>query len=179
MSSAARYSPHYTIEDYRRWEGDWELWFGTAVAMTPSPFGRHGGLLVKVCTALTVAIDNAKCSASVLAEVDWIISNDSIVRPDATVVCGEPPEGHIESTPALIVEVLSDATRERDLHYKRALYEENRVPWYLVADPADSSVQLFRLGENAEYVAIPVEESSELTICDHCRLDVNWRWLSR
>jgi hypothetical protein len=57
MSSAARYSPNYTIKDYRQWQGDWELWRGIAVAMTPSPFGKHGGLLVRICTALTNAID--------------------------------------------------------------------------------------------------------------------------
>ena len=42
MSPAARYSPHYTMKDSRLWKGDWERWFGTAVAMTPSPFGRQG-----------------------------------------------------------------------------------------------------------------------------------------
>jgi hypothetical protein len=25
MSTVPRYIPHYTVEDYRRWEGDWEL----------------------------------------------------------------------------------------------------------------------------------------------------------
>ena len=111
MSSASRYCPHYTIEDYRQWEGDWELWHGTAVAMTPSPFGRHGGLLMRLGTALTNAIDHARCSASVLAEIDWIISEDTVVRPDISVICGPPPEGHIESAPAMVVEVLSESTR--------------------------------------------------------------------
>ena len=54
IRSATRYSPHYTIDDYRLWEGDWELWQGTAVAMTPSLFGRHGGMLVRLGTALTI-----------------------------------------------------------------------------------------------------------------------------
>lgn len=33
MSSDIHYQPHYTVDDYRRWEGQWELWFGTAVAI--------------------------------------------------------------------------------------------------------------------------------------------------
>ncbi|PAY20868.1 hypothetical protein CKO51_03770 [Rhodopirellula sp. SM50] len=41
MSSAPRYVPHYTIEDYRRWEGDWELIDGVPVSMSPSSFGPH------------------------------------------------------------------------------------------------------------------------------------------
>ena len=28
--------PHYTIEDYRRWEGEWELIDGVAISMTPT-----------------------------------------------------------------------------------------------------------------------------------------------
>ncbi len=147
--------------------------------MTPSPFGRHGGLLVKLCTALTIAIDQAKCNACVLAEIDWIIAEDTIVRPDATVICGEPPEGHIESTPSMVVEVLSDSTRERDMNHKRALYQENQVPWYLIADPSDFSVQLLRLGASNQYEHVPVTEDLEVTICDNCRLKVDLRWLSR
>ena len=179
MSSAARYIPHYTIEDYRRWEGDWELWYGTAISMTPSPFGRHGGMLVKLCTALTIAIDEAKCKAAVLAEIDWIISDDTVVRPDASVTCGELPDGHIESTPAMVLEVLSDSTRERDLKHKRALYQENRVPWYLIADPSDASLHLLRLGDRNEYVSVPVGAYVDLMICTDCRLKVDLSWLSR
>ena len=33
------YKPRYTVDDYESWAGDWELWQGTAIAMTPSPFG--------------------------------------------------------------------------------------------------------------------------------------------
>ncbi|QDV88254.1 Uma2 family endonuclease [Planctomycetes bacterium TBK1r] len=179
MSEAARYLPHYTVLDYRLWEGDWELWHGTAVAMTPSPFGRHGGLLVKLCTALTIAIDQAQCNACVLAEIDWIISDDTIVRPDASVLCGEPPDGHIESTPAMIVEVLSDSTRDRDTNQKRSLYQQNDVPWYLIADPNDSSVQLLRLSDRGEYESVPVAQHVQLSICDHCQLVVDFGWLSR
>jgi Uma2 family endonuclease len=175
MSSAPRYIPHYTVEDYRHWRGDWELWSGTAVAMTPSPFGRHGGMLARLVTALTNGIDSAGCKASVLAEVDWIISEATVVRPDASVVCGEPPEGHIESAPAIVVEVLSAATRERDLNQKRVLYENHGVPWYLIADPDNASISILRLSDQRAYVAVAVEEVAELAICGDCRLTIDLR----
>jgi Uma2 family endonuclease len=177
MSSAARYSPHYTIDDYRLWKGEWELWHGTAVAMTPSPSGRHGGMLVRLCTALMNSIDQAECNASVLAEIDWIISEDTVVRPDASVVCGPPPEGHIESTPAIVVEVLSESTRERDVTYKRALYQEHGVPWYLIADPEDSSLTILRLSDSKEYEAVSVTDELALTLCKTCQLSVELGWL--
>ena len=177
MSSAARYSPHYTIEDFRQWQGDWELWHGTAVAMTPSPFGRHGGMLARVVAALIHGIDAAGCHASVLAEIDWIIFHDTVVRPDISVVCGPPPEGHIESAPAIVVEVLSESTRQRDLTYKRALYQEHGAPWYFLADPDDSSLTILRLSDSKEYESVAVTDTLALTICKTCKMSVDLRWL--
>ena len=56
MRTASKYDPHYTVADYEQWSGDWELWKGTAVAMTPSPFGKLqlvGANLGLACTTST------------------------------------------------------------------------------------------------------------------------------
>lgn len=176
MSSAFEYRPHYTVADYLRWEGDWELWKGTAVAMTPSPFGRHGMMLMRIGTALTNAIDQANCDASVLAEIDWIVDDDTVIRPDLSIVCGPPPEGHIQSPPAGVVEVLSESTRQRDLHHKRALYQENQVAWYLIVDPNDSSITVLRLGDKGEYETVEATNELEISLCGHCKATVDLRW---
>ena len=34
-SSAIRYSPCYTVDDHATWEGDWELWNGVTVCVSP------------------------------------------------------------------------------------------------------------------------------------------------
>jgi len=36
--SSAQLLPRYTYEDYKLWEGDWELLEGVPSAMAPSPF---------------------------------------------------------------------------------------------------------------------------------------------
>lgn len=36
-----KYLPHYTVDDYKLWEGDWELIDGIPYATAPSPFGPH------------------------------------------------------------------------------------------------------------------------------------------
>lgn len=41
MSNADQYQPHYTVEDYELWEGDWELWDGHAIAMSPAARPDH------------------------------------------------------------------------------------------------------------------------------------------
>jgi Uma2 family endonuclease len=78
----------------------------------------------------------------------------------------------------MVVEVLPDSTRERDLKHKRALYQENGVPWYLIADPNDASVQLLRLGDDGKYVSVAIDEKLEIAICGDCCLKIDVRWLS-
>jgi len=176
MSTASRYQPHYTVDDYRRWEGRWELWAGVAVAMSPSPTGRHAELLGRLIMVFGNAVEAALCSATVLVEIDWIVSRDTVVRPDMTIVCGAPPEGHIERTPALVVEILSAATRDRDLVYKRALYEEQRVPWYVIADPEERTLQLLSLATDGCYKVEKLTATSEkrpLLLCGNCTITLD------
>ena len=183
MSTAPQYQPHYTIADYRQWEGRWELWNGIAVAMTPSPAGRHARLLVDVAALLKAAVDAAgtDCEATVLAEIDWIVATDTVVRPDLVIVCGAEPPGHVEQPPALVVEILSPATRQRDLTVKRDLYAASGVGWYLIIDPewqatgteprkplAPATLLRLRGGSPPAYAEWPAAEPVEL--CDHCRL---------
>jgi Uma2 family endonuclease len=172
MSKVEKYQPHYTIDDYQHWEGDWELWNGVAVAMTPSPFGRHASANVRIAAALDSAVEASGCRATVLAEIDWIISRDTILRPDVTVVCGGPPEKHVEQVPALVVEILSASTRERDLTFKKQIYQQQAVPWYLIIDPEANTLQALRLDADGEYQPVDHAESLMVDICGDCSLAV-------
>lgn len=172
MSTAERYIPHYCVADYQKWEGDWELWGGVPVSMTPSPFGPHSKLLLNVGAGLKASIEKAGGNATALVAIDWIVSDDTVVRPDVLVVCGKEPEGHVHSTPAVVVEILSDATRERDLTWKRDLYQRLQVPFYMVVDPQDKSLVVFRLDPHGDFEQMQVTEALELSICSDCRLTV-------
>lgn len=135
MSSASRYVPHYTLEDFRRWEGDWELIDGVAISMTPSPFGPHERVISRLAYQIQSQLsqDNGPCM--VYTNLDWIVSTDTVIRPDLMLVCGAQPERHLERPPAVMVEVLSDATRERDLTIKRSICHDSQVNHYLIIDP--------------------------------------------
>ncbi len=172
MSTAPEYHPHYTVDDYQSWEGDWELWNGVAVAMTLSPFGPHGNVLARIASALTNAIDDVGCDASVLLEIDWIVSRDTVVRPDLSIVCGEPPERHIETAPALVAEVLSPSTRDLDLTVKRRLFEQRSVDWYLIIDPDEKSLKTLRLEESGTYQDVASEGPLQIDLCENCLLTV-------
>lgn len=139
MSTAPRFIPHYTLEDYQHWEGDWELIDGVPISMSPSPFGPHERVITELSRQISNQLLEKECNCRVYTNLDWIISNDTVIRPDLMVVCGDQPERHLERAPELMVEVLSDSTRSRDLTAKRALAHENGVPHYLIIDPIDQS----------------------------------------
>lgn len=173
MSTAPRYLPRYTVADHASWEGDWELLDGVALAMTPSPFGRHAERLSRLAAMLWNAIDASGCHATVLAEIDWIVTNDTVVRPDLVVVCGPAPQRHVEQPPAFVAEILSAATRTRDLTVKRDLYEAHGVRWYLISDPEEGRSSLLRLGTTGRYESLPSAGRQEIDLCPDCTLSID------
>jgi Uma2 family endonuclease len=170
MSSAHRYLPNYTVKDYRSWEGDWELWQGVPVSMSPSPFGRHQQIAMRLATLLQNAIDGSQCDAVVLAEIDWIVSNDMVVRPDVLVHCGDAPLGHVEHPPAFIAEVLSPSTKERDETAKHNLYQDEGVKYYWILDPDQSLLIAFELSKQGIYEQQSIDDGLVLDVCDDCEL---------
>ena len=44
--------PHYTYDDYKLWEGRWELIGGTAYAMSPAPSIAHQAVSNKIAWQL-------------------------------------------------------------------------------------------------------------------------------
>jgi Uma2 family endonuclease len=176
MRTAPRYLPHYTIDDYKHWKGHWELWNGVAVSMLPTPGGGHAKVLARLIRAIACAVDTANCNATVLVGIDWIVCQDTIVCPDVTVVSGPEPEGHVIHPPAMIVEVLADASRQRDTVFKQALYESQGVATYLIADPAARSVHALSLSSAGRYASASCNANAQpLTIelhqCCHIVLD--------
>ncbi len=57
MSLAEKYREHYTIEDYKQWQGDWELIEGIPFAMAPSPFADHQIIISQIDGSYEIAFD--------------------------------------------------------------------------------------------------------------------------
>ncbi len=175
MTAAKKYLPHYTVEDYSRWEGDWELWDGIAISMAPDPFGRHQELLFDLAVMLREALIEANCNAKAVTDLDWIVSHNTVVRPDVSVVCGRIPERHLETTPALVVEVLSESTRDRDRTFKRDLYESQGVAVYMLADPETRATEVLVRNLAGKYEAAIANDDGtvSLTFCGECRITLD------
>ncbi len=162
-SGAVRYTPEYSFEEYELWEGDWELWEGVPVSMSPSPVPRHQMVAGNVYSTLKSAVEASACNCVILYETDWRIRPNTVVRPDIAVICNGVPETFIDYPPAVVVEVLSPATEEKDRTAKKQLYESQGVDVYLIADPATETIEAMRL---AEGVYIPIEADGETLTID-------------
>jgi Uma2 family endonuclease len=142
--------------------------------MSPSGFASHGSTTAQITAAFCNAIDAVDCQAETLVEIDWIISANTVVRPDVAVICGRRPEKHIESAPAIIAEVLSPSTRQNDLTFKRELYEKHQVQWYLIFDPEPKTITALKLSADGKYETLPdVSNPLEGTICGDCDLKID------
>lgn len=145
------YQEHYTVGDYRLWEGEWELIEGMPYAMTPSPTVTHqicaANLLHQIKTSLEKAPEG--CSCQVLMETDWEVSSDTVVRPDILVTCDDLVEKVIR-TPGLIAEVVSASSAKRDEQQKFELYRKEGVIYYILVYPDKRVAKIYR-NETGEF----------------------------
>ncbi len=169
VMEAHRYIPRYTASDYSAWDGDWELWDGVPVSMSPSPGKSHQRFAFELAQQLAEQLrENDACDCEVLQEVDWRVADDTVVRPDVSIECGRPDGEFITTPPALIIEVLSPATADKDRVAKRALYAAHGVTWYLLADPNGRTIECLRLADGGY---VPGDEGV-MVLHDGCTVEL-------
>ena len=144
--------PHYTYDDYVQWEdqSQWELLKGIPFAMVPAPALKHQDLSLEIAVQLKRLL--AECSkCHVYEAVDWLIGDDTVVRPDVLVLCEEnPDENKLVVPPVLVFEILSPSTTRKDKILKYRFYRDEGVKYYCIVDPKTDSTDIFKL-RNHEY----------------------------
>jgi len=174
MSNLA-YEEHYTKEDFMAWEGDWELIYGFPYAMAPSPSFEHQHIEGKIFRKLDEALDNCpECYA--LTEIDVEFSEDTIVKPDALVICYKPDK-RLTKTPEIIFEVISRSTAKRDEQLKFDLYEKEGVKYYILVYPNDTKAKVYKLHEG-RYIKVGdfTDETTTFTI-KKCSIDFDFSFI--
>ena len=160
--------PHYTYQDYKSWKGQWELIYGIPYAMSPSAKKNHNRLGGNIFTYIKSNLNCTKCE--VYYETDWIIADDSIVRPDILIVCDDIESDWIETTPVLIIEILSESTAIKDKNVKFSLYQENGVKFYILINPINYEIEIFELIDNKYVLNNSLEE---YIFSEACSLSMN------
>ena len=165
--------PYYTYEDYKEWEGKWELIGGIAYAMSPAPMIKHQKISNNIAWLLKEALEDCpECHA--LLPVDWKISKDTIVQPDNLIVCYEPEGAYITKAPVMVFEVLSPKTARKDTTVKFELYEREGVKYYIIVDPDDEIAKIYHLQEGRYIkVADATDEKVDFDL-EKCRIEINF-----
>jgi len=142
--------PHYTFKDYEKWEGNWELIRGIPYAMSPAPNRHHQRFGSRFVTAFSNALERrqATCNCDVLYETDWLVTEDTVVRPDVMVVCENLASDFVTTSPSLILEILSPSTILKDRNTKFNLYQVYGVRYYIIADIGKKVAEIFELKNN-------------------------------
>ncbi len=136
--------PHYTYDDYKLWEGDWELFEGYPIAMGPAPMINHQAIAYAIARQLGNNIEECE-RCLVLGEEDYKLSDDTVLRPDVVLICDEPNDAYITKAPEIIVEVISKSTAKNDENYKFDKYEAEKVKYYVIIYPDELYAKVYKL----------------------------------
>ena len=134
----------YTYDDYKLWEGNWELISGIAVAMSPAPVRKHQGLASFFIRELINQLDDCN-ECEVLGEVDYKVNDTTVLRPDIVLTCNEQNDAYLTKAPEIIIEILSPSTAKRDENYKFDIYEAEKVKYYILVYPNDLRAKVYKL----------------------------------
>lgn len=147
MSLVNKYLPYYTIEERDRWEGDWELIEGIPYALA-SPSVNHQRIVANLVYALKGEISKCNTNCEVLPDIDYYISEDTVVRPDVVVVCEKIHE-KLVITPNIIFEIVSPSSIKVDQYIKYELYEREGVDYYVLIYPEERKhVKIYKIADN-------------------------------
>jgi len=137
------YIPNYNYEDYKQWEGDWELIGGIAYAMALAPVKKHQILVGYIFSEIISKLANCP-DCEVLIDSDWKLNSNNILKPDVSVVCDDKNEKYISKTPEIIFEVISPSTARKDEGLKHSIYAQEGVKYYILVYPNDLVAKVYK-----------------------------------
>ena len=163
---------YYTYDDYKLWEGDWELIRGYPIAMAPSPFRKHQLIIFEIAKELANSIEGCN-ECEVGGELDYIVSDDTVLRPDVYFTCEENGD-YLTKPPKIIVEVISKNTQRRDENIKKEIYLQEGVKYYVLVYPDRKIAKIYKL-ENAKYILDKVVENEIYKFDVECNPQIDFK----
>lgn len=135
-----------TPEDGQRYEV-----LGGEMAVSPAPKWWHQRIVGKVI-GLVLDAERAGFGVFSPAPTDVIFAAKNVTEPDVLFISkgrlAITAEDGVRGAPDLVVEVLSESTRKRDVLIKRRIYERFGVRFYWIVDPVEETVRVFELKDD-------------------------------
>lgn len=172
---------HYNVDDYRQWEGDWELIEGAPHAMVPSPTVQHQGIAGALHAQLHQTLEDCP-HCQVFFEIDVEFSDHTVVRPDVLVICYTPEGERLTRAPDLIFEVVSSRDARgvrRDEFLKFRIYREEGVGHYVLVYPEARKAKVYRLVDGAYQKVGDFSDTTHRFDLSRCSVEVDFSRLWR
>jgi Uma2 family endonuclease len=176
MASSLRkqFLPRYTIEEWERWEGRWEIIDGIPYAMSPAPSPYHQKVNENIIVELRTRLKNCRQCKQYLP-IDWRINDTTVVEPDVSVICKEVKGAFIDFPPEMIFEVLSPSTREKDRQVKKDLYFEHKVKYYVLVDTKEFAAEIFTWKKSGYERSVANQNSKTTFQLSQCLINFNFK----
>jgi Uma2 family endonuclease len=174
MSPAAKVLPYYTYNEWKHWQDRWELIDGVPYAMSPSPLPKHQRIATAISVELEIMLRSEKCSCSVYQPIDYKVAEDTILQPDLLIVCKPIQKAFLDFPPALVVEILSPSTAMKDRNNKFTIYQQQKVPYYLIIDADKELIEVYELNAEGKYALQLVSPNAafHFKLTENCSIDV-------
>ncbi|MFQ5520219.1 MAG: Uma2 family endonuclease [Candidatus Methylomirabilia bacterium] len=146
--------------------------------VTPAPSPLHQRISKRLQRKLEAYFEAGGLGELFNAPIDVILTPHDVVQPDLVVVTDavQVSERGIEGPPALVVEIVSPATRDRDRTVKARRYVALGIRHYWLVDPEASRLECYRAeagayalvaqGEGDQSVSHPDRPDLSLSLAD-------------
>lgn len=123
-----------------------ELIGGKVVAMSPRPSVDHNRISGNIYHLFANYLKGRKCEPFADG-TDLYLTDEEQYIPDFMVVCDpdKVQNDGVHGAPDLVVEVLSPSTAKNDRAHKKDVYAKCGVREYWIVDPANKSVEVYRV----------------------------------
>ncbi len=106
-----------------------------------------------------------------IPELDWIIDENTVVRPDMVIVC-KYIEKYLRETPEVIIEIVSPYSRKKDERLKFELYEREGVSSYILVYPDLKVIKAFKIKEGKYEKYFDADEGVLTVELENCKFDI-------
>jgi Uma2 family endonuclease len=147
VTTMRRARVRFTYNDYLLLPEDkrYEILDGD-IYVVAAPNIRHQSVALNLEAALFQHMKETGLGRILHAPCDVILSEESVVQPDILFVRKERArivgESNLQGPPDIVIEILSEGTRRKDLEIKKKIYAQFAVPEYWIVDPEANTVEV-------------------------------------
>lgn len=142
MTTSYQILPNYCYDDYKLWEGRWEVIHGIPFAMNKERTPQHQFPASNLCADLKIQLKDYK-HIQVYYAVDYLVTDNTILQPDILIITQPVLKDFLDFPPTLVAEVLSPSTALKDRHTKYSIYEKQGIRYYVIVYPDKTEAEVY------------------------------------